>query len=354
MSRGETATGSTPAHRSLGMLRWQQFRSIRRAWLSLLILGGAFLISLLGPLIAGDRPLVMRYEGTLYFPIFQQLSDADLGGSYATQANFTELRNRSDFTSGENWMVLPPIPHDPLRSDFSTGEPPPHPPSLRHWLGTDSSGRDLLARLFYGFRISMLFALALTASSAVLGIAIGGAQGFLGGKFDLFVQRLTEIWSALPFLYVVILIGAIFGQSFGMLLISMLLFQWIGLSYYMRGEFLRIRNLAYLKAARALGMSRRHLFLKEILPNAMTPLVTLLPFSLIGGIGSLTALDFLGFGLQPPTPSWGELLSQGLQNLYAPWIAISTVLALFVTLMLATFIGEGARAAFDPRAEIGE
>jgi len=339
---------------SLGALRWRRFRSVRRAWVSFWILTIAFALSLLGPLLAGDRPLLMSYNGELYAPVFQYLSDADLGGQYDTEADYVALRGRSDFVDGKNWMLLPLVPHDPLRSHLSGDQPPPHPPSKEHWLGTDSSGRDLLSRLIHGFRISMFFALALTLVSAIAGIAIGGAQGFWGGKFDLIVQRITEIWSALPFLYVVILVGALFGRSFWMLLFSMALFQWIGLSYYMRGEYLKIRNLGYIRSARALGLSRRHIFFREILPNAMTPVVTLLPFSLIGGIGSLTALDFLGFGLQPPTPSWGELLAQGLQHLYAPWIAASAVGALFITLMLATFIGEGARAAFDPRAELKE
>ena len=336
---------------SLARLRWNRFKSVRRAYASLVALGVAFAISLLGPLVAGDKPLLMKYEGRLFVPVFAFHSDAEFGGSRASEADYLALKARPDFAEGGNWMVFPIVPHDPLRRYIDAPEPPPHAPSAEHWLGTDGSARDVLSRLIHGFRVSMLFALSLVTVSALFGVLAGGLQGFLGGRFDLAAQRFVEIWSALPFLYVVILVGAVFGRSFGMLLLSMALFEWIGLSYYMRGEFLRLRNFGYVRSARALGMGRFHVFVREILPNAMTPVVTLLPFNLIGGIGSLTALDFLGFGLQPPTPSWGELLAQGLQHLYAPWIAGSVVAALFVTLLLATFVGEGARTAFDPKAE---
>jgi microcin C transport system permease protein len=196
----------------------------------------------------------------------------------------------------------------------------------------------------------MLFSLSLAFCDAVLGILIGGIQGFMGGKVDIIVQRLIEVWSALPFLYVVILLGSIYGSGFGMLLFVMALFGWIGLSYYMRGEFFRLKSMNYVKAARALGIGPVRIFLHQILPNAMTPVITILPFTVVGGISALTALDFLGFGLPPPMPSWGELLTQGLQNLQSPWIAVSTVAALFITLLLATFIGEGIREAFDPKS----
>jgi microcin C transport system permease protein len=210
----------------------------------------------------------------------------------------------------------------------------------------------VLARLIYGFRICMTFALALAAISSVLGIIIGGIQGYCGGWVDLTAQRFIEVWSALPFLYVVILLGSIYGQSFAVLLFVMAIFEWIALSYYMRGEFYRLRELPYVLAARSLGASNTRILFRQMLPNAMTPVITLLPFMLVAGISSLTALDFLGFGLQPPTPSWGEMLGQGLQNLQAPWIATSAIGALFITLMLATFVGEGIRDAFDPKSRL--
>jgi len=352
--------------------RLRRFRQMRRAWYSLLILTGAFLVSLLGPLIAGDRPLALRYQGQWSFPIFAFHSDAEFGGVNPTEADYVVLRARAESgaadledsgtaatvhgtpgtaATSDLWMLLPPIPHDPLHTYLDGDEPPPVAPSRDHWLGTDGSGRDVLSRLIHGFRICMLFALSLTLIGSFSGIAIGGLQGYVGGRFDILGQRFTEIWSALPFLYVVILVGALLGRSFSLLLLLMSLFAWIGLSYYMRGEFLRLKGLGFVKAARALGMSHSHIFFREILPNALTPVITLLPFSLIGGISALTSLDFLGFGLQPPTPSWGELLGQGLKYLYAPWIALSTVGALFITLLLAAFIGEGVREAFDPKSE---
>ena len=196
----------------------------------------------------------------------------------------------------------------------------------------------------------MLFSLILALIATGFGIFIGGVQGYFGGWLDIVMQRMIEIWSSLPFLYVVILVGTIYSRSFMILILVLSLFQWIGLSYYMRGEFLKIRNLNYVKVARTMGMPVSHILFRQILPNGLTPVITLLPFQIIGGIGALTALDFLGFGLQPPTPSWGELLSQGLNHLFAPWLAISTVVCLFTTLLLATFIGEGIREAFDPRA----
>ena len=247
-------------------------------------------------------------------------------------------------------MLLPPVPHSPLHSYMDLEGTPPHPPSAMHWLGTDASARDVFARLLYGFRICMLFSLILAGIATLFGILIGGVQGYFGGVIDLVVQRMIEIWSSLPFLYVVILVGTIYSRSFMILILVLSLFQWIGLSYYMRGEFLKIRNLNYVKVAKTMGMPSSHILFRQILPNGLTPVITLFPFQIIGGIGALTALDFLGFGLQPPTPSWGELLSQGLNNLYAPWLAISTVVCLFTTLLLATFIGEGVREAFDPRS----
>jgi microcin C transport system permease protein len=330
--------------------RFHRFRRIKRAWYSFLILSALFILSLFSELICNDKPYVLSYQDRLYFPIFQFYPEKEFGGKYLTEADYVSLRESSDFNDGKNWMILPPIPHNPLHSYIDLPGTPPHPPSAKHLLGTDSSARDVFARLLYGFRICMLFSLILAAISTLFGILIGGVQGYFGGVVDMVMQRLIEIWSSLPFLYVVILVGTIYSRSFMILILVLSLFQWIGLSYYMRGEFLKIRNLNYVKVAKTMGMSNRHILFRQILPNGLTPVITLLPFQIIGGIGALTALDFLGFGLQPPTPSWGELLSQGLNNLFAPWLAISTVVCLFTTLLLATFIGEGVREAFDPRA----
>lgn len=330
--------------------RLRRFKRIKRANYSLWILGIAFVLSLFSEFIANDKPLYLRYQGNSYFPILFFYSEQTFGGKYRTEADYLTLKKDEQFRK-HGFMIFPIIPHSPLHSYLDMEDNPPHPPSLTHWLGTDSVARDILARLIYGFRICMVFALCLMVMGAVLGIIIGGVQGYLGGAVDIIVQRLIEIWSSLPFLYLVILVGSIYGRSFILLLLIMVIFQWIGLSYYMRGEFFKLKNMTYVKVAKALGISPVRIFFLQILPNALTPVITIMPFSLIGGISALTALDFLGFGLPPPAPSWGELLRQGLNNLYAPWIAVSAVLTLFFTLLLATFIGEGVREAFDPKSE---
>lgn len=330
--------------------QFRRFRSLRRAWYSLWILAGAYVLSLFSEQLANDHPLMLGYEGRWYFPTLRFYSSETFGGTYRTEADYVALEKSPAFGEKRGWMLFPPIKANPLRSYLDQPGNPPHPPSREHWLGTDDSARDVLARLLYGFRTSMSFALALAGLSAVIGIIIGGIQGYFGGWFDLAAQRLIEIWSALPFLYVVILIGSIYGQTFTVLLLVFCLFEWIGLSYYMRGESYRLKNQTFTQAAQALGAGHIRILYRHILPNALVPVITLFPFILIGGISSLTALDFLGFGLPPPTPSWGEMLQQGLQYLYAPWLALASVLALFFTLLLASFVGEGARAAFDPRS----
>jgi len=330
--------------------RFHRFRAIKRAWLSLIILTLAFILSLFSEEIANDHPLLLSYHGRYYYPTFKFYPATAFGGRYQTEADYVTLHGDPAFHAAGGWMILPPIPHSPLHSYLDLSGNPPYPPSQDHWLGTDGSGRDILARLIYGFRISMIFSLALTGIGTVAGIVIGAVQGYMGGKVDLAAQRVIEIWSALPGLYVVILFGAIYGQGFGILLLVLSLFQWIALSYYMRGEFYKLRELPYVLASRAMGASHTRILFRQILPNAMTPVITILPFTLVAGISSLTALDFLGFGLPPPTPSWGELIDEGLQNLQAPWLAGSAVCALFITLMLATMIGEGIRDALDPKS----
>ena len=343
--------------------RMKRFRKNRRAFWSLLVLMVAYLLSLTSPWTVNDEPLVLRYNGLTYFPAFARYSEADFGGDYQTEQDYSKLladvaECEADEAEGfhhaggcpETWAIMPPVPHDPLKADLDNDGTPPFAPSAKHWLGTDANGRDVLSRLIHGFRICISFSLLLTVLGTFLGIVIGGIQGYLGKFWDTGMQRMIEIWSSLPMLYVVILIGSIYGRSFWLLIVIMAAFNWISLSYYMRAEFLKLHDMTYVQSARVLGMGHRHIFFKEILPNAMTPVVTLFPFTLIGGIGSLTSLDFLGFGLQPPTPSWGELMSQGLNNLYAPWISVSTVAALFVTLLLTTFVGEGVRDAMDPKS----
>lgn len=330
--------------------RFRRFKRIKRAYYSLWILGIAFFLSLFSEFIVNDKPLYLRYKGKSYFPVLSFYSEQTFNGKYKTEADYLTLKENEEFQK-HGFMIFPFIPHSPLHSYLEMANTPPHRPSKSHPLGTDSMARDVLSRLIYGFRICMLFSLILMSLGVILGIVIGGIQGYLGGKVDIVVQRIIEIWASLPFLYVVILMGSIYGRSFTLLLLIMVIFQWIGLSYYMRGEFLKLKSMTYVKAAKAIGMKPFNILIRQILPNALTPVITLMPFIVISGIASLTALDFLGFGLPPPTPSWGELLQQGLKSLYAPWIAISTIAALFTTLLLTTFIGEGIREAFDPKAE---
>ncbi len=332
------------------MSAFRRFMSIRRSFVSFIVLSVLFVLSLGSEVVAGSRPLLLSYNGELHFPIIKFYAGERFGQSQKTEADYRMLRVDPAFQES-GWAVFPLIPYSPLESDLEESGAPPHPPSWRHPLGTDGSGRDVFARLLYGFRICMLFSIILTVITGVTGIAMGALQGYAGGRTDLLIQRFTEIWSALPFLYVVILLGSIFGQSFFMLLAVLSLFSWIGLSLYMRAEFFKIRNMTYVRAARAVGVSNAGILFRHILPNALTPAITILPFTLISGIGALTSLDFLGFGMPPPTPSWGELLDQGLKNLQAPWIAVSTVLSLFFTLLMATFISEGIREAVDPKAK---
>lgn len=330
--------------------KWNRFRANRLAFRSFCILIVAYALSLLSPWLVNDEPLILRFEGKTYFPAFVTYPETEFGGTYHTEPDYPTLLREAE-TNGKNvWALMSPIAKDPLKADLSLDGTPPFAPSRSHLLGTDANGRDVLARLIHGFRICMSFSLLLTLLGTFLGIVIGGIQGYLGGKWDIFMQRGIEIWSSLPFLYVVILIGSIYGRSFFLLIVIMAIFNWISLSYYMRAEYLKLRSQQYVRAAKMLGLGHLHIFFREMLPNALTPVISLFPFTLIGGIGSLTSLDFLGFGLEPPTPSWGELMSQGLNNLYAPWISISTVLALFVTLLLTTFVGEGVRDAMDPKS----
>lgn len=330
--------------------RLKRFRKTRRSYISLWVLAVAFALSLFSEFIANDKPLFVRYQGNSYFPVVRFYPATAFGGAYETVPDYLKLRGDSAFLAGGGKMLFPIIHYGPLRTNLDLAGAPPHAPSAEHWLGTDNSARDVAARLIYGFRICMLFALLLALIEAVFGIIIGGLQGYLGGKVDISVQRLIEIWSSLPFLYVVILLGSIYGRSFGILLLIMAMFGWVGLSYYMRAEFLKHKGMTYVKAGRALGFGTLRIFFRQILPNATTPVITIMPFSVVSGISALTALDFLGFGLPAPMPSWGEMLQQGLQNIAKPWIALSSVTALFVTLLLATFIGEGVREAFDPKS----
>lgn len=330
--------------------RMASFRANRRGWWSLWILVGLLLICLCGELIANDKPLLIRYDGQMYYPVLHQYLETDFGGELPFEPDYSSTYVRQLIAAKQGWMLFPLVPfsYDTVNYDLKT--PSPSPPSGQNWLGTDDQARDVFARVLFGVRISILFALLLTAISAVIGICAGAVQGFYGGMADLIGQRLQEIWSGLPVLYLLIILSGFVAPSFWWLLGIMALFSWLALVDVVRAEFLRGRNLEYVKAARALGLSNGALMRQHILPNAMTSTLTYLPFIVTGAISTLTALDFLGFGMPAGTASLGELIGQAKRNLQAPWLGLSAFFALAMILSLLVFIGEACRDAFDPRS----
>jgi microcin C transport system permease protein len=328
--------------------RLDAFRRNRRGFWSLWIFLALFLITLFAEFIANDRPIVVRYEGAWYFPVFVDYSETTFGGEFPTPADYRDPAV-DKLISEKGWMVWPPIPFSYDTINYNLPSPAPSPPSSVNWLGTDDQGRDVLARLIYGFRISVLFGLTLTALSSVIGVAAGAVQGYFGGLVDLGFQRFIEIWSGLPVLYLLIIMASFIEPNFWWLLGLMLLFSWMGLVDVVRAEFLRARNFDYVRAARALGVSDLTIILRHVLPNATVATITFLPFILNGSITTLTSLDFLGFGLPPGSPSLGELLAQGKSNLQAPWLGLTAFFVLASMLSLLIFVGEAVRDAFDPR-----
>jgi microcin C transport system permease protein len=334
----------------LTLKRWHKFRHLKRAYYSLWILAVLYLFSLGAELIANDRPLLVKYQGKMYLPVVRFYNGSHFGLAATEIPNYKKLRQEAAFRPGTgNWMLFPPIPYGPNESLLELAGNPPTSPTRHNWLGTDDRGRDIFTRLIYGYRISFSFALLITLCSIGVGVVVGALQGYLGGVVDLTLQRLIEIFATLPFLYIVIIIGSSLGTGFLVLLVLFILFDWIGISYFIRSEFLRLREAQFVEAARALGIKDWKIMFRHILPNALTPIITFLPFDLIGAITSLSALDFLGFGLPAPTPSWGELMRQGMSNLFSYWLSLYPVLALFGVLLLIAFVGEGVRDAFDPR-----
>lgn len=307
------------------------------------------LLSLGAELISNDRPLLVRYAGQSYFPMWNDYPEKVFGGDFETPTDYLDPFIRQQFTQPGNWAVFAPNPYGPKTLNYFAKEPNPSGPSRDNWLGTDDRGRDLLAQLIYGFRVSVLFALALTVSGVLLGVLTGAVQGYFGGRTDLAFQRFIEIWGSMPELYLLIIFSAVFAPSVALLLVLLSLFGWMGLSDYVRAEFLRNRQLDYVKAARALGVSNTQIIWRHILPNSLTPVVTFLPFRMSAAILALTSLDFLGLGVPPGTPSLGELLSQGKSNIDAWWISLSTFGVLVITLLLLTFMGDALRDALDPR-----
>jgi microcin C transport system permease protein len=337
------------ASASPGRRAWLRFRRNRLGYWSLVLFVLMVLLSLGAELISNDRPLVVRYNGESYFPILKDYPEKTFGGDFDTPTDYLDPYIRQQLSQKGNWALFAPNPYGAKTLNYFAPAPNPAPPSLNNWLGTDDRGRDLLAQLIYGFRVSVLFALALTATGVLLGLITGALQGFFGGRTDLAFQRFIEIWSSMPELYLLIIFSAVFAPSVGLLLILLSLFGWMGLSDYVRAEFLRNRQLDYVRAARALGVSNWQIIIRHVLPNSLTPVVTFLPFRMSGAILALTSLDFLGLGVPPGTPSLGELLAQGKNNIDAWWISLSTFAVLVVTLLLLTFMGDALRDALDPR-----
>jgi microcin C transport system permease protein len=332
----------------LARRRLAAFRANRRGHWSLWIFLTLFGLSLGAEVLANDRPLLVRHAGRFYVPILRDYPETTFGGVLPTRTEYRDPAVQR-LIAADGWLLWPPVPYRYDTIDWALGRPAPSPPSHRHWLGTDDVGRDLLARLIYGFRISVLFGLALTLGASVVGVAAGAVQGYFGGWIDLIFQRVIEVWSGLPVLYLLIILASIVQPSFWWLLGLMLLFSWMALVGVVRAEFLRARNLDYVRAARALGVTNQVIMVRHVLPNAMVATLTFLPFILNGSITTLTSLDFLGFGLPPGSASLGEILGQGKANLQAPWLGLTAFLVLAVMLSLLVFIGEAVRDAFDPR-----
>jgi microcin C transport system permease protein len=306
-------------------------------------------VSLLAEAISNDRPLLVSYQGEFYVPMLRDYSEKTFGGDFDASTDYLDPYIRERLSVNGNWALFAPNPYGPKTLNYFAKSPNPSGPTRDNWLGTDDRGRDLLAQLIYGFRVSVLFALALTLIGTVLGIVTGAIQGFFGGKTDLAFQRFIEIWGSMPELYLLIIFSAVFAPSLSLLLILLSLFGWMGLSDYVRAEFLRNRQLDYVRAARSLGVSNWQIITRHLLPNSLTPVVTFLPFRMSGAILALTSLDFLGLGVPPGTPSLGELLSQGKNNIDAWWISLFTFAVLVITLLLLTFMGDALRDALDPR-----
>jgi microcin C transport system permease protein len=349
--------------------RWKKFKTMKRGWYSFQFLLWSFLLSFFLPLFVGSRAIVAEYEGELVFPVLADLQipfreslfpvssgflDArDFGFDQRGLVDWREFQEREHLSGSDNWALLPPYPFG--RFESLLGGPTlregraPHPPNHYHWCGTDDRGRDVFARLVYGYRTSLLFGLTVVAFSYLTGTFMGALFGYFGGIFDIIGQRLVEIWSSLPFLYTVIIVAALLRPNLWLLVVILTLFSWVGISYYIRGEFLREKSKDYVAASIAVGEGNLSIMFRHILPNALTPIISFAPFALVGAISSLVGLDFLGFGLPAPTPSWGELVNQGLSNIYEWHLVAFPLSAMFLTLLLVVFVGEAVREAFDPK-----
>lgn len=330
----------------------RRFKSIRRGFYSLLLFGLFLFIAIFAELLVNNRALIVYDGESIYFPTYgSMIPGTTFGLDYQYETNYRDLKAHFANKGGTRFVILPWVPYSAFETDLKTNRFPPFPPSYNdsHYLGTDEIGRDVVARLVYGFRICIVFSLLLLVINFSIGITLGCLMGYLGGKFDIIFQRIIEIWSSVPFLYVIMIISSIIVPNLIILVLISVIFGWMGMTWYMRTITYKEKSRDYILAAKALGASDARVIFKHILPNSISLIVTFIPFSIAGGISALTALDYLGFGLPAPTPSWGELLQQGTQNLQSPWIISSIVTALVVVMVCITFIGEGIREAFDPK-----
>lgn len=328
---------------------WLRFKANRRGYYSLWIFSFVFVLSLFAEVISNDKPLIVHYQSEYYFPILKFYKETEFGGDFETEADYKDKYVRKILTDNGNWMLEPFNAFNHTTISYDSDLPNPAPPSEFNVLGTDDRGRDVLARLIYGFRLSILFAMALTIVGTAVGILAGMVQGYFGGRIDLFFQRFIEVWGSMPELYLLIIFASIFQPSVWLLIILLSMFGWMGLSDYVRAEFLKGRNLDYVKSARALGLTDKAIMLRHLLPNSLTPVITFMPFRISGAILALTSLDYLGLGVPADTPSLGELLSQGKENISAWWLSLSTFGVLVGALMMLIFIGEALREALDTR-----
>ena len=332
----------------LNQRRFNNFKSNKRGWYSFWIFSFLFLISIFADFIANDKPLLVHYDNAIYLPIVHAYPETIFGGDFETEADYRDPYVKNLIKSN-GWMIMPIIPYSYNTIIRDLNVPAPAPPSKKNWLGTDDQARDVLARLIYGFRISILFGFTLTFFSMIIGVSAGAVQGYFGGKTDLFFQRFMEIWSAIPTLYVLIILASIVQPNFWWLLIILLIFSWMGYVGVVRAEFLRARNFDYVRAAKALGVSNSTIMFRHLLPNATVATITFLPFSLSASVTALSGLDFLGFGLPPGSASLGEMVNQGRNNLQAPWLGLTSFFTLGLMLGLLVFVGEAVRDALDPR-----
>ncbi len=333
----------------LNQRRWRNFKANKRGMAALWVFGVIFCVTLFAEFLANDKPLLIRHEGAFYMPVFKPYAETEFGGDFATEADYRDPYVTELIESQGGTIIWPPLRYSYNTINLDLKRPAPAPPSDENWLGTDDQGRDVLARLIYGFRISVLFGLALTLASSIIGVAAGAVQGYFGGWVDLGLQRFIEIWTSVPSLYLLIIIASVIEPGFWILLGILMLFSWVALVGVVRAEFLRARNFEYVEAARALGVGNATIMWRHLLPNAMVATLTFMPFILNASIATLTSLDFLGFGLPPGSPSLGELLAQGKANLQAPWLGLSGFFTIAIMLSLLIFIGEAVRDAFDPR-----